>query len=59
MRKTRRFEFADLDVICHSLRMTERKTPHPALVISTLTIAAISIAAVFWMPAIINWQIVP
>lgn len=39
--------------------MTERKTPHPALVIGTLTIAAISIAAVFWMLAIINWQIVP
>jgi len=35
------------------------KTPHPALVITTLTIAAISIAAVFWMLASISWQIAP
>lgn len=39
--------------------MTEqKKTPHPALVLSTLTIAAFSIAAVFWMLASINFEIV-
>ena len=37
----------------------KHKTPHPALVISTLTIAAMSIPAVLWMLAFINWQIVP
>jgi hypothetical protein len=44
--------------MCHHGRM-KQKTPHPALVISTLTVAAFSIAAVFWMLALINWQIVP
>ena len=39
--------------------MTEKKTPHPALVLSTLTITAISIAAIFWMLAQISFQIVP
>jgi hypothetical protein len=40
--------------------MTEQqKTPHPALVLSTLTIAAIAIASIFWMLAEISWQIVP
>jgi hypothetical protein len=44
--------------MCHHDDM-KHKTPHPALLISTLTIAAMSIAAVFWMLAVINWQIVP
>ena len=35
-----------------------KSTPHPALVISALTVAAISIAAVFWMLAAINFEIV-
>ncbi len=38
---------------------TPPKTPHPALVLSTLTVAAISIATIFWMLASISWQIVP
>lgn len=39
--------------------MNEKKPPHPALVLSALTTAAIAIASVFWMLAQINFQIVP
>ncbi len=39
--------------------MNEKKPPHPALVLSTLTIAAISIAAIFWMLAAIQFQVFP
>lgn len=44
--------------MCHHARM-EPKTPSPALVITSLTVAAIAIASVFWMLASINWQIIP
>lgn len=44
----------------YSVRMTSpHKPPHPALVITSLTVAAIAIAAVFWMLASIHWQIIP
>jgi len=39
--------------------MTERKTPGPVLVLSTLTVAAVAVAAVFVMLASISWQIIP
>ena len=41
------------------MRDDEKRTPHPALVLSTLSVAAVSTAAVFWLLAVIEFQVIP